>query len=119
MAAPNLFGSSTATGKTAVELLTTATSNVVTNSAASNTVAKIENITLTNYSGSVVSANVVFNRGGTSYFVGGNITIPVNSILTVVGKDTSFYLEEGDVLQANVSANTAISITVGYELIAS
>lgn len=119
MSAPNLLTSTSVTGKTEFSLLTTSTANVLTNASASNTVAKIENIVLTNYSGSVTTANVLVNRGGTTYYIGGNITLPANSILTVVGKDAAFYLEEGDVLQANVSANTAVSMTAGYELIAS
>lgn len=119
MSAPNLLASTTVTGKTALALLTTATANVLTNSSGSNTVAKVENIILTNYSVSAASANVVVNRSATTYYVGGTISIPANSTLTLIGKDAAFYLEEGDVLQANVSANTAVSMTAAYELIAS
>ena len=72
-----------------------------------------------NYSGTIASANVVVNRGATVYYVGGTVAIPANSTLVLLAKDTSLYLEEGDVLQANVSANTSISMSAGYELIAS
>ena len=118
MAAPNLLGSSTVTGKTALAQLTTVTANVLTNSSGSNTVAKLDNVILSNYSASAVSANVMINRSATAYYIGGNISIPANSTLVLLGKDTSVYLEEGDVLQANVSANTAVSFSAGYELIA-
>lgn len=117
MSAPNLLGSTTVTGKTALSALTTATANVITNAASSSTVVKLDNIVLANYTGNTVSANVMINRSSTAYYVGGAISIPANSTLVLLGKDTSLYLEEGDVLQANVSANTSVSFSAGYELI--
>jgi hypothetical protein len=105
------------TGKTAQALLTTVTSNVITNSAASSTVDKLNNIILSNYTSSAVTANVMINRSSTLYYLGGNISIPANSTLVLLGKDTAIYLEEGDVLQANVSANTSISMSASYEII--
>ena len=116
MAAPNLLGTTTVTGKTALATLSTVTSNVITNSSSSGTVDKLNSIVLSNYSASAVTANVVVNRSATSYYIGGNIAIPANSTLVLLGKDTSLYLEEGDVLQANVSANTSVSISASYEL---
>lgn len=117
MAAPNLLTSTTVTGKTALAQLTTVTGNVITNASSSNTVDKLNSIVLTNYSASIVNANVVINRSATSYYLCGNVTIPANSTLVLLGKDTSLYLEEGDVLQANVSANSSVSISASYELI--
>lgn len=119
MAAPNLISATTITGKTAVVNLTTVTSNVVTNSAGSNTVDKLNTVILSNYSGSAVGANVMVNRSSTTYYLAGSVSIPANSTLVILAKDSQIYLEEGDVLQANVSANTAVSVTASYELIAS
>ncbi len=116
MAAPNLLGTTTVTGKTALATLSTVTSNVITNGSSSNTVDKLNTIVLSNYSGSVVTANVMINRSATVYYVGGTVSIPANSTLVLLGKDTSLYLEEGDVLQANVSANTSVSMSASYEL---
>ena len=117
MAAPNLLGTTTVTGKTALATLTTVTANVITNSSSSGTVDKLNSIVLSNYSGSAVTANVMINRSATTYFVGGNVSIPANSTLVLLAKDTQLYLEEGDVLQANASANTAVTITASYEQI--
>lgn len=116
MAAPNLLGTTTVTGKTAFETLTTVTANVITNSSSSNSVAKLNSIVLSNYSSSAVTANVMVNRSATVYYVGGVVAIPANSTLVLLGKDTSLYLEEGDVLQANVSSNTSVSMSASYEL---
>lgn len=117
MAAPNLLTSTTVTGKTALTTLSTVTANVITNGSSSNSVSKLNSIILSNYSGSAVTANVMVNRSATVYYVGGQVAIPANSTLVLLGKDTSLYLEEGDVLQANVSANTSVSMSASYELI--
>lgn len=117
MAAPNLLATSTVTGKTALASLSTVTANVITNSSASGTVAKLENILLSNYTANTVTANVMINRSSTVYYVGGTISVPANSTLVLLAKDTSLYLEEGDVLQCSASANTAVSLSAGYELI--
>lgn len=116
MAAPNLLTSTTVTGKTALATLSTVTANVITNSSSSNSVSKLNNIVLSNYSSSAVTANVMVNRSASVYYVGGQVAIPANSTLVLLGKDTSLYLEEGDVLQANVSANTSVSMSASYEL---
>lgn len=115
MAAPNLLGSTTVTGKTSLTTLDTTTANVITS--ASNTVSKINSIVLSNYTASIVTANVMVNRSSVVYYLGGNVSIPANSTLVLLGKDTSLYLEEGDVLQANVSATTSVSMSSSYELI--
>ena len=117
MAAPNIVNITTMTGKTAVSLLTTVTSNVITNSSGSSTVDKLNNIALTNYSASTITANVMINRSSTVYYLAGGVSVPGNSTLILLGKDTTIYLEEGDVLQANVSANTTTSMTASYEII--
>lgn len=116
MAAPNLLGTTTVTGKTALATLTTVTANVITNASSSSTVDKLNSIVLGNYSNTAVTANVMINRSSTIYYIGGVVSIPANSTLVLLGKDTSIYLEEGDVLQANVSANTSVSMSASYEL---
>ena len=45
----------------------------------------------------------------------GNVSIPANSTMVVSGKDTAFYLEEGDGLRTTTS-NTAHVIS-SYEII--
>jgi hypothetical protein len=118
MAAPNLISATTITGKTALSQLTTATANVITNAAASGTVVKLNTVALANYTGNAVSSNVMINRSSITYYLGGSVVIPANSTLVLLAKDTTTYLEEGDVLQANVTSNTSVSMSASYELIA-
>jgi hypothetical protein len=119
MAAPNLLTSTTVTGKTALANCTTVLANVITNAASSGTVVKLNAIVLSNYGSSTTTANAIINRAGTgSFYLGGTVSVPSNSTLILLGKDTSLYLEEGDVLQTIVSTNSTIHLTASYELIA-
>jgi len=120
MAAPNIVNVSQINANTNLANVTTSLQNVVTNSASSGKVYKVNNVVLTNYSGAAVSANVIFNRSSASpatYFIAGSISIPTTSTLVVVAKDTSFYMEEGDVLQLSCSANSTVHGVVSYEII--
>ena len=92
-------------GNTALATLATATANIVTNSSGSNTVIKLNNVVLSNFSGSAVTANVMINRSSTIYYLGGTVSIPANSTLVLLAKDNE-YLEnkvqqlEGKYLEA-------------------
>ena len=120
MAAPNIVNVSQINANTNLANVTTVLSNVVTNAASSGKVYKINNIQLSNYSIATVTANVIINRSSASpasYYIAGSISVPTTSTLVVVAKDTSFYMEEGDVLQINASANSSIHGVVSYEVI--
>lgn len=117
MAAPNLAALSTITGKTALAIATTSLANVISNSAGSNTVLKVNSMLLTNYSATTVTSNVNIVRSGTNYPIAGNISVPGNSSLAIIGRDLTFYLEEGDYIQANANASTSLAVSSAYEII--
>jgi len=117
MANPNIVNVTSIYGNTALELLSTATVNVITNSAGSGSVDKINNILLTNRANTTISANVSINRNDTIYLIGSSVSIPANSVLVLLAKDSSIYMIEGDVLQANTSTNDAITLIASYERI--
>lgn len=120
MAAPNIVNVSQINANTNLANVTTVVANVVTNAASSGRTYKINNIQLSNYSASSILANVIFNRSSASpasYYIAGSISIPATSTLVVVAKDTSFYMEEGDVLQMSASANSSVHGVVSYEVI--
>lgn len=117
MSNPNIVNVTSITGQTALANLTTTTANIVTNSAASNTVVKLNMVTLANFTTSNVYCNVMINRSSATFFQLGNVAIPAQSTMVVVGKDTVTYMLEGDVLQANAASNSAVSITASYEII--
>lgn len=114
----NLANTVTITAKTEYANVTTVSANVLSNAASSNTIYKINTIMLTNYASSTYAVNITVNRNGIGiFYIANTISIPGNSLLTVLGKDTSIYLEEGDTLQTNASVNSAIHLSVGYELL--
>jgi len=117
MANPNIVNVTSITGQTALANLTTTTSNVVTNSSGSNTVVKLNMVTLANFSTGNVFCNVMINRSAAQFFQVGNVNVPAQSTMVVVAKDTVTYMLEGDVLQANAASNTTVSITASYEII--
>ena len=119
MTAPNILAASNITAKTTGIAGTTVMSNVVVNSVNSSTVAKINSLIVANYSNSSVGAWVDIYRGGVSYAViAGNVGVPAYSTMVVVAKDMAVYLEEGDSIRANTTANSAAYITTSYEIIA-
>ncbi len=115
MTAPNIVNVTTITGKTSVLIANSTPANVVANPASSNNVLKINTVTVANYSNATITANVDIFRSSTSYLIVGNILVPANSTMVVSGKDTAFYLEEGDGLRAATS-NT-VHVISSYEII--
>lgn len=114
----NVANTITITAKTALANLTNVASNVISNAVNSNQIYKINNLMLTNYSALPTAANVWINRAGVgTFYVAGSIVVPTTSLLTVLGKDTAIYLEEGDTIQANTGSNNAIHLSIGYELL--
>lgn len=117
MSNPNIVTVSSMYGRTALVELNSTTSDVITNGVASGTVVKLNDVILTNYSASNVYCNVMINRSSAQYFQLGNVSIAAGETRQVINKNSMIYLEEGDVLQANASASTAISCTASYEII--
>jgi len=117
MTAPNIVNVVTITAKTALVALTNSNANLLANGAASNQVYKINNITFANYTGSVVTGTASVLRSSTTYYLVGAVSIPANSTLVVSGKDTHFYLEEGDTIQGFAGANSSVSAIISYEII--
>lgn len=115
MAAPNIVNVTTITGKTSVLIANSTPANVVANPASSNNVLKINTVTVANYSNATITANVDIFRSSNSYLIVGNISVPANSTMVVSGKDTAFYLEEGDGLR--VATSNTVHVISSYEII--
>lgn len=118
MAAPNIVGVTTITGKTIGAALTTSSTDIVTNPAASGKVFKINAIYVANVDGTAnVDVTVRFFdasvSSGTAFALANTITAPADATLDLLSK--SIYLEEGDKIQALASANGDAEIVVSYE----
>jgi hypothetical protein len=116
MAAPNIVNVATITGKTVGAALTTSSADIVTNSAASGKVFKVNAIYVANVDGSATAdATVGFYDASatTTYKLAHTITVPFDATLDLISK--AIYLEEGDKITALASASGDLEIIVSYE----
>ena len=114
MAAPNIVNVATITGKTAVLVVTTTATAIVTNSAASGKVFKINALYISNVDGvNNATVNVDIFRSSVAYRIANTITVPADATLDVISK--SIYLEEGDTLRLTANANSDIEAVCSYE----
>lgn len=114
MAAPNIVNVSTIIGKTAVMAVTTSATAIVTNSAASNRVLKINALYVSNIDGiNAADINVDIFRSSTAFHIARTVSVPADATLDVISK--SIYLEEGDSLRLTASANSDLEAVCSYE----
>ena len=116
MAAPNIVGVATITGKTAVQnQVGTASVELLANAAASDDVYKVNAILVSNCYGSDTTVTVDLRRGGVDYSIVKTIDVPNKSTLDVLAR--SIYLEEGDSIRVTAGHTTALDAICSYELI--
>lgn len=116
MANPNIVNVANIYGRTAVQNVTTSATAIVTNSAGSNYVFKINSLIISNINGATaadITAEVL--RGGVAYRIAFTVSVPADSTLVVISKDTSVYLEEGDSLRLTASSNSILQAVCSYE----
>lgn len=115
MANPNIINVSTIFGNTASQNVATTTANVVQNASGSGTIYKINSLNIANINANPYSVTVELNVNGSNTAVIKNVVVPANSALTVIGKDTTFYLLENSSIQLNASANAALQAICSWE----
>lgn len=116
MAAPNIVNVTTITGKRAVQAVSTTATNIVENTASSNKVFKINSIIVSNVDGTnAADITVDLFTANTAYHIAKTITVPADSTLVVLSKETSVYLEEGDAIRCTASANGDLEAICSYE----
>ena len=118
MAAPNIVAVATIYGKSVqAELDTTLTTEIVANAAASGKVYKINSITIANIDGTNAADVSVFitKSGGSPIAIASTISVPADASLSLIDKNSGFYLEELDNIEAGASANSDLTITISYE----
>jgi hypothetical protein len=121
MTAPNIVNVTTITGKSAVvDLTTTSATAVVSNAAASGKVFKINSLVVSNVDGTnaadiTVSYYSEDDIGGTATQIVSTISVPADSSLVVIDKNTSIYLEEDRSIGATASAANDLKVLVSFE----
>ena len=116
MAAPNIVSVSSILGTTQVgDLSTTLTTTLVT--AASDKVLKINIFRITNVTDNDATVTLDVEVSGTHKKIANEVTVPANSVVDIVDKNSSFYLQETDLLRGGASAGTTIDFMVSYEIL--
>lgn len=116
MAAPNIVNVSTITGKTASANASTTQANVASNAASSGKVLKVNSLYITNIDGTnAADISVSLLRSSVNYYIASTLTVPADSTIVVISKDSSIYLEEGDGLTITASANGDLQAVCSYE----
>jgi hypothetical protein len=123
MANPNIVNVTSILGETVVGALTTTLTTVLlTNAASSGKVYKINSVLIANVDGTN-AADVTFelatNELGTSaaYNIASTISVPADATLTLIDKNSSFYLMENKALIGGASANGDLEYLISYEII--
>lgn len=122
MAAPNMFTANVLTGKLAVANLTsTSNTSIVSNAADSNTVLRVNSLNLTNYTNGSVNGTVSWfdlaGAAGNAFHIVRNVTVPAYSMLTIIDKDSVYYVEEGKSIGATAATANTLTVTASYEII--
>jgi len=116
MAAPNVVNVSNILGKTSVQSVGTSATAIVTNTAASGKVFKVNNIIVSNIDG-VDAADITVDlfRSSVAYRIASTIAVPADATLVVLSKETAIYLEEGDSIRLTGSATGDLQAVCSYE----
>jgi len=116
MTAPNLGATTSIIGKTFGYAVTDSLAAALTNSADSGKVFKINSVYCANVDGAAsADITLVYNDGTTSFDIAYLIAVPAKATQVLVSRETYFYLEEGDSLQAQASAASDLELVIGYE----
>lgn len=117
MAAPNIVNVTSIYGKTmGAALGTTTTTDILT--CAADKVLKINSIIVANVDGTNNADVTVYfydSSAVTRYALAYTVTVPADSTLVVMGKDSPIYLEESDQIEAGASAVGDLEIVISYE----
>ena len=121
MANPNIVNLTALYGKTEmINLTTISATQVVSNASASGTVLKINSIYVANVDGTN-SADITISMysaaalGGTAYPIVSTVSIPADSSLVVVERNSGIYITEDRSIGATASAANDLMIICSYE----
>jgi len=121
MAAPNVVNVATITAKSAmVALSSTNATALVSNAASSGKVFKINMIQIANVDGTnacdvTVDVHSQDDGGGTAYSLVATASVPADSSLIAVDKNTALYLEEDRSITATAGTANDLEVIVSYE----
>jgi len=117
MANPNIVNVTTILANTAMQTVGTSPADIVSNPSNSGCVYKINTISVSNYASNSYAVSVAVTIGGTSRYIARNVVVPATSSLSIVGKDTGFYLLENSSIQISSTFASAFHAIASWERI--
>ena len=115
MAIPNVVSVSSIYGTTVVSVLTTTlTTTLVT--AASDKLHKINLIRCANITDSDATVTFDIEVSGTHKMLANEVTVPANSVVDIIDKNSSVYLQETDLIRGGASSGSAVDCVISYEI---
>lgn len=117
MAAPNIVNVTSIIGKTAVQSIGTSATAIVSNASNSNKVFKVNSLIIANIDGTNNADITVeyFRAGSIVSRLAYLVTVPADTTLVVISKDTAIYLEENDSIRLLASAVGDLQAVCSYE----
>ena len=117
MANPNIVNVTSILGNSVQAALTATLTTEIIAAPASGHVYKINSIMVANIDGSAAADASVFitKSGGSPIAIASTISVPADATLSVIDSTNSFYLEEGDNIEAGASATGDLTITISFE----
>lgn len=114
MTAPNIVSVATITGKSAVLAVPNTATALITNSAGSGKVLKVNALYVGNVDATTAyDLTVDLYRSSVAYRFGPTISVAAKSSMDVLSK--AIYLEEGDTLRLTASAASKLEAVASYE----
>jgi len=118
MAAPNIVNVAQIYGRTGGANIGTSLAAVLTNSAGSNYVFKVNTIMISNVDGTNdTTVRLTFNDNGTARYLLYDVDLIAKTTLIALSKDQAIYLEEGDSISASATTANDAQIVISYEQI--
>lgn len=122
MANPNIVNVTSILGSVAYAApANTSANTLISNAASSGTILKVESLSVANVTGNAalvtVSVNSAAAGGGTPYDLAFQISVPANSALQVIDKNSFVYLPENTSLVVTSGTSSALEYVASYEII--
>lgn len=117
MANPNIGSATNFFGRTIGHAVTTGNVNV-TGGVPVNRIYKVNSVIIANVDGTTAADVTVTwfdNSNSIGYSLAKTITVPADSTLVVISKDTQIYLEENDAIFVLASANSILHAIISFE----
>ncbi len=123
MANPNIVNVTSILGETVIGTLTSTLTTLLSNPASSGKVLKINTVLIANVNATATQETTLEispEAGGTSTnarAIASTISVPADSTLAAVSKDTSFYLMEDKAIIGSVNTANQCEFIISYEVI--